>query len=101
LPPFQLIPKGTTDGFPCELFIMVSDYDEDRVDQEVSGTCNDAASYCGIRDKLYPDKKAMGFPFDRIPRKGVDELSSFVTPNMMFRECLIVFEDRTVVRTEN
>jgi hypothetical protein len=97
---FQLIPKGTTEGFPCELFVMVSDYDEDRVNQDVSGSCNDAVSYCGIRDKLYPDKRAMGYPFDRSPREGADELSSFVTPNMKFRECSIVFKDRTVLASE-
>lgn len=47
----MLIPRGTTQGFPCEIFVMVSDYDLDKVDQDVVGVCNDAASFCGIRDR--------------------------------------------------
>jgi len=92
---------------------MVSDYEEDRVDQEVTEVCSDAgkcrvlirhaiesllivsftASYCGIRDKKYPDKKPMGFPFDRLSRAGVDKLSSFLTPNMRVQEVKILFKD--------
>lgn len=30
--------------------------------------CKDAASYCGIRDQKYPDRRPMGFPFDRSAR---------------------------------
>lgn len=28
--------------------------------------CNDAVSFCGLRDKKYPDKRKMGYPFDRV-----------------------------------
>lgn len=31
-------------------------------------SCNDAASFCGLKDQLYPDRRAMGFPFDRTYR---------------------------------
>jgi tyrosinase len=96
-----LVPKGTPDGLRCELFVMVSNYDEDRVEQDLAGTCNDAASYCGIRDRLYPDLKAMGYPFDRLPRAGADNLASFLTPNMRSQDCAIVFNDRTVERPRN
>jgi tyrosinase len=27
--------------------------------------CNDNYVFCGIKDKLYPDERSMGFPFDR------------------------------------
>lgn len=26
-----LIPKGTANGYPCELFVMISNYDDDKV----------------------------------------------------------------------
>jgi tyrosinase len=52
----MLIPKGTPQGLPCVLFVMISDYELDRVNEDLVGTCNDAASFCGVRDRKYPDK---------------------------------------------
>lgn len=43
--------------------------------------CNDSASFCGIRDQLYPDKRSMGYPFDRTSRQDAQTLRDFVTPN--------------------
>jgi tyrosinase len=65
--------------------------------------CEDAASYCGIRDQAYPDRRAMGYPFDRIPRPtstSTEEFSSpvsiqeFLTPNMAIGDVTIRFSDR-------
>lgn len=94
----MLIPKGTAEGLRSELFVMISNYDQDRVNQELTGTCNDAASYCGVRDRLYPDQRAMGYPFDRLARAGAENLASFLTPNMRTQDVSIVFNDRTVDR---
>ncbi|XP_060525566.1 phenoloxidase 1 [Cylas formicarius] len=90
-----LIPKGSPEGFPCQLFVMISNIADDRIDQDTSGPCNDADSYCGIKDKLYPDRRSMGYPFDRAPRDGVDTLQQFLTPNMRVRDVSIIFENRT------
>ncbi|CAG4931475.1 unnamed protein product [Colias eurytheme] len=90
-PHHMLIPKGTAEGFPMVLFCMVSNWAEDRVVQDTAGTCNDAASYCGLRDRKYPDRRAMGFPFDR--PTPANTLSDFLTPNMNVRECTIRFTD--------
>lgn len=62
------------------------------------GSCNDAASYCGIRDRMYPDRKPMGYPFDRLPRSGAETLATFLTPNMRSQDIRIVHTDRTVLR---
>lgn len=97
-PQHLLVPKGTPEGLPMQLFVMVTNYDDDRVDQDLVGTCNDAASYCGIRDRMYPDKKPMGYPFDRLPRSGSDSLASFLTPNMGVAECTIQHQDVTRLR---
>jgi tyrosinase len=97
-PQHMLIPKGTAEGLRMELFVMISNYEEDRVDQSLQGTCNDAASYCGVRDRLYPDRKAMGYPFDRLNRAGSDTMAQFLTPNMRTQDVSIVFNDRTVER---
>lgn len=97
-PQHMLIPKGLPNGLRSELFVMVSDYEQDRVNQDLAGTCNDAAVYCGIRDRLYPDRKAMGYPFDRIGRPGVNNLGAFLTPNMRSQDISIVFNERTIPR---
>lgn len=90
----MLIPKGTPDGLRSELFVMISNYEQDRVVQDLAGTCNDAASYCGVRDRLYPDQRAMGYPFDRLSRQGADTLNAFLTPNMILQDVSIVFSDQ-------
>ncbi|KAG5668817.1 hypothetical protein PVAND_016740 [Polypedilum vanderplanki] len=93
-PHHMLIPKGTPQGLQSVLFVMISNYEQDRVQQDLAGTCNDAASYCGVRDRLYPDRRAMGFPFDRINRQGAETLQSFLTPNMGIVDVSIMFNDR-------
>lgn len=98
-PQHMLIPRGVTgSGLPCDLFVMVTNYNDDNVEQDLVGPCNDAPSFCGIRDRLYPDRKPMGYPFDRLGRSGVDSLQQFLTPNMAVTQCSIVHNDRTVLR---
>jgi len=55
--------------------------------------CDNAFSFCGVRNSRYPDRKAMGFPFDRPPRSGVDTLQQFLTPNMMVQNVSIVHQN--------
>lgn len=100
-PQHMLIPKGTPQGYPCQLFVMISNYDDDRIDQTIDGVCNDAGSYCGIKDKLYPDRRSMGYPFDRVARPGVDTLQQFLTPNMRVQDVSIKFNNRTVRPKQN
>ncbi|KAI7815440.1 phenoloxidase [Rhyzopertha dominica] len=95
-PQHMLIPKGTPEGFPSQLFVMISNYTDDRVEQDTEGPCNDAMSYCGIKDRLYPDRRSMGYPFDRMPRDGVDTLQQFLTPNMRVQDVSIQFTGRTL-----
>ncbi|XP_014261820.1 phenoloxidase 2 [Cimex lectularius] len=98
-PQHLLIAKGQPQGFPCELFLMVSDPKQDRVAGAVEKrACSEAASYCGVRDSKYPDKRSMGFPFDRQPRQGVTSLSEFMTPNMTAADVTIKFSNRVVLR---
>lgn len=93
-----LIPKGTVDGFACQLFVMISNYEDDKIDQDETGICNDASAFCGLRDKKYPDRRSMGYPFDRMPRDGVRTLQQFITPNMLVQDVTIRFNDRTIKR---
>nr|CAD7257151.1 unnamed protein product [Timema shepardi] len=95
-PQHMLLPKGNAEGFPSQLFVMVSDYEGDKasINQQNDGACADASSYCGIRDKLYPDKRNMDYPFDRQPRENVNTTQQFLTPNMMLQDVTIRFSNR-------
>ncbi|XP_045478104.1 phenoloxidase 1-like [Harmonia axyridis] len=95
-PHHMLIPKGTAEGYQCQLFVMISNYANDHIEQDVVGTCNDAYSFCGLKDRLYPDRRSMGYPFDRTPREGVRTLQQFLTPNMRVQDVVIQFNNRTV-----
>ncbi|GFW92064.1 hemocyanin AA6 chain [Trichonephila clavipes] len=79
-PEHMLIPRGSHKGSEFDLFVILTDYEQDAVGGEASGVCVDAISYCGAKDQKYPDKKPMGFPFDRVITAGT--AAEFLTPNM-------------------
>lgn len=61
-----LVPKGKPEGMDFVLFAMCTDYAQDSPAEVLKkSNCADAISYCGAKDQKYPDKKPMGFPFDR------------------------------------
>lgn len=68
-PHHLLVGKGTTgEGYRCDLFVMITNYDDDKVEESplIQKCCDKSSlSYCGVRNKKYPDRKPMGFPFDR------------------------------------
>lgn len=98
-PQHMLIPRGTPDGYPCQLFVMVSDYEYDQVDGlQSTPNCDNASSYCGVRNSKYPDRRPMGYPFDRLAREGVSNVTQFITPNMALLDVNIRFTDRIVAR---
>nr|CCA94920.1 hemocyanin subunit f [Euphrynichus bacillifer] len=91
-PQHMLIPRGNHRGMDFQLFVMLTDWDEDHVGPKTDAfICADAVSYCGAKDDRYPDKKAMGFPFDReITAHGPVD---FATPNMSFTDIKIQFKE--------
>ncbi|KAK4878033.1 hypothetical protein RN001_010539 [Aquatica leii] len=93
-PHHMLLPKGIPNGYPCQLFVMISNYADDAVVPTIPGSCKTADNYCGVRDGLYPDRRSMGYPFDRMPRPGVQTLEEFLTPNMKVERVNIYFHDR-------
>ncbi|XP_015923306.1 hemocyanin D chain [Parasteatoda tepidariorum] len=89
-PEHMLVPRGTPRGMVFHLFVMLTDFDMDKVeDQPAAVICSDAVSYCGAKDQKYPDKRAMGYPFDR-PVKARTP-SQFKTQNMSFTEVRIQY----------
>jgi len=69
-PQHLLLTKGTADGMPFDLFVIITDGSLDGI-RENKG-CRDALSFCGIIDDEFPDKRPMGYPFDRLPFNDPD-----------------------------
>nr|XP_014102748.1 phenoloxidase 2 [Bactrocera oleae] len=102
-PAHMLLPKGKPEGMQFELFVMISDYEGDAVLQKNNApdVCGDAASFCGLKDKLYPDKRAMGYPFDR--RLPADTLTALTEnfSNMKKTPIKIIFRNEVFDRKRN
>jgi hypothetical protein len=57
-----LLPRGRQGGMAFRFVAILSPGDDIITDALDSAN---SASYCGVRDSRYPDKRAMGYPFDR------------------------------------
>nr|AAB94671.1 pro-phenol oxidase subunit 1 [Anopheles gambiae] len=102
-PQHMLVPKGLPEGVQFDLFAMVTDFEQDSVAQELdpNAPCSDAHSFCGLRDKKYPDRRAMGYPFDRRTADTVATLADFVTPNSNMKTATVQvkFNNTVIART--
>ncbi|XP_062544364.1 phenoloxidase 8-like [Armigeres subalbatus] len=102
-PSHMLIPKGTAEGVTYDLFAMISDFDGDAVDVQFDENlvCDDSHSFCGLRDRLYPDARNMGYPFDRRLSAGVNSFIDFVAPfdNMTVTTVNVRFTNTVIART--
>ncbi len=56
-----LLPRGTREGMRFRLLAMLTDGNRDDVRQSTCGSM----SFCGARNQPYPDRRPMGYPFDR------------------------------------
>jgi tyrosinase len=89
--PFHLlVPRGTPEGMPFRLLVMLTDWSLDQVSS--AAHCG-SMSFCGVRDASYPDKRPMGYPFDRRLPAPIDELVER-QPNMALRDLTIRFKTR-------
>jgi hypothetical protein len=77
---------------PFRLLVMLTDWNEDRVPHDAH--CG-SMSFCGVRDAAYPDRRAMGYPFDRPLPRGT-ALADVVARqrNMALRDVTITFRGR-------
>ena len=62
-----------------------------------SEVCHDGWVLCGVPGSThYPDRRPMGFPFDRPYRAGVHSLDDFLTDNMAVQDITVKFDDARV-----
>ncbi|CAH2266231.1 phenoloxidase 1-like [Pararge aegeria] len=102
-PQHMLVPKGTEPGAQYDLFIMLSNYELDSINnpegQELS--CVEASSFCGLKDRLYPDRRNMGYPFDR-PSTSAANIQDFANlPNMSLTDITIRLQNITEQNPRN
>ncbi|XP_021955351.1 phenoloxidase 2 [Folsomia candida] len=115
-PEHMVIPRGTATGQLYDVVVFITDGNEDRVEQPAtsqparSNNCRDAVSYCGVLDQRYPDRKPMGYPFDRNPYTTVNSnnpngpqipvpnLETYVSrvPNMRALQVRVVYNQERV-----
>ncbi len=91
--PFHLlVPRGTPEGMPFRLLVMLTDWNEDQVSR--AAHCG-SMSFCGVRDASYPDRRPMGYPFDR-PFPDGDTIDDVVErqSNIALRDIAIRFKTR-------
>ncbi|XP_069953474.1 hemocyanin-like [Cherax quadricarinatus] len=72
-----LLPKGTHQGLEFWFDVFITSGDDgvhDDLDVNDHGSTH---GYCGIHGEKYPDKRPMGFPFDR----RIPVLKTFLVPN--------------------
>ncbi|CAH2093737.1 unnamed protein product [Euphydryas editha] len=95
-PQHMLVPRGTEAGMQYELFVMLSNYSLDSVNNPDGSqkSCVEASSFCGLKDRLYPDRRNMGYPFDR-PSAGAANIQEFIRPNMALIDVTIRLQNVT------
>jgi tyrosinase len=79
-PEHMLVPKGTPQGMRFKLFVILTEA------QELNES--PAVSVCGVQTGTYPDRKPMGFPFDRKNNFGLS-LPWFIHQNYKFIEVIV------------
>lgn len=58
--------------------------------------CSTAYSFCGLKDKLYPDRRTMGYPFDRrLPNTNLNDFVGAFS-NMAKVDLTIKFSEREI-----
>lgn len=82
-PGHLLIPKGDPDGKKFILFGILTDYLRDHIYTKQDGDgCEVGSLYYGLFRGKFPDKRPMGFPFDRRAHFHIEQLTDFLLPNM-------------------
>ncbi|GAB0090958.1 hypothetical protein DMENIID0001_057440 [Sergentomyia squamirostris] len=102
-PQHLLMPKGSHEGYSFDTFVMISNLDKDIVvdEQDSSLKCSDYFAFCGLRNKLYPDRRAMGYPFDRShAAKTLQDFANLVS-NMTVGEINVRFSNSYLALKEN
>lgn len=92
LPYRLLLPKGTGTGAPFRFMVMLTDASEDGLQTEAGDYQCGSVSFCGKNNWLWPDKKTMGFPFDRrFDSPQSDPVFATLNPlaNVVWRDLII------------
>ena len=75
IPERMLLPRGNPQGMEFDLYVAVTDGEEDLVMKDMEKDERGSThTQCGVHGEKYPDKRPLGYPFDRrIPDDRVFE----------------------------
>nr|CAO98768.1 putative prophenoloxidase [Artemia franciscana] len=99
-PEHMLVPKGSAEGMQFELIVIATDWSKDEVPVKTTNKpCSRGTSYCGVLDDKYPDKRPMGFPFDRPIEDATTTYEDFTEglTNIFKREVVVQFKDEVLL----
>jgi hypothetical protein len=80
-----LLPKGKPEGMKFKLVVHVTNFENDFRTEEYTEGSLTSLSYCGVLSGKNPDKKPLGYPFDR----KIVSWEQFKTDNMKYAEVTI------------
>jgi len=64
-PSYMLLPKGKPEGMKFTLVVFITNWGEDKLHDDHSCMCKGAPSYCRFLYNMIPDRRPVGYPFDR------------------------------------
>jgi tyrosinase len=80
-----LLPKGKPEGMKFKLIVVLTDFEKDFDTTNWVEGPDTSISYCGVLGGKNPDKRPMGFPFDR----KISSWEQFKTDNLKYTEITI------------
>lgn len=91
-----------TDQFNQILTFLLYTFEQVKQDKTDDHICSESVIFCGLRDILYPDKRSMGFPFDRSFDSSVSTIEDLVNDrNNMFNRFVSIRHINEIARFRN
>lgn len=96
-PEYLLLPRGKPEGMTFRLIVFVSNWQEDKLHDDVSCLCKGSPSYCRYLYQKVADKRPIGYPFDRKIDTPEWNLIEKKVHNIHAQDIKIKFTDKPLV----
>jgi len=61
-----LVPKGKREGMKFRLVVVATNWADDKLHDDTSCMCKGSPAYCRLLYNQVPDRRPLGYPFDRV-----------------------------------
>ncbi|WP_084334837.1 MULTISPECIES: hypothetical protein [Bradyrhizobium] len=76
-------------GVPCRFMVMITDANHDGTASEIGKSECGSVTFCGKKDRSWPDKYEMGYPFDRLLQRLLCQIFFKHLPNVVWRDVIV------------